>query len=86
MSASVGGCERNFSTYYFITNRKRKNLAPQRAEDLVYVHFNRRCVLKSREPEQFASWLDEDVQLLPVMGELSVLSWAQRAQLRSCSP
>ena len=36
---------------------------PVRAEDLVYVHYNRRCVLKSRELEQFASWLDEDVQL-----------------------
>ena len=48
---------------------KRNNLAPQRAEDLVYVHYNRRCVLKSREPEKFASWLHEDVQLLPVEGE-----------------
>ena len=45
------------------------DLAPQRAEDLVYVHFNRRCVLKCREPEQFVAWLDEDVQLLPVEGE-----------------
>jgi len=66
---AAGGCQRNWSTYDFITNRKRNNLAPQRAEDLVYVHFNRRCVLKSREPEQFASWLDDDVQLLPVEGE-----------------
>ena len=69
MSASAGGCERHWSTYDFITIRKLIILTPQRAEDLVYVHFNRRCVLKSREPEQFASWLDEDVQLLPVEGE-----------------
>lgn len=66
MAASAGGCERNWSLYDFITNRKRNKLDPTRAEDLVYVHYNRRCVMKSREPEQFASWLDEDVQLLPV--------------------
>ena len=66
MVASAGGCERNWSTYDFITNRKRNKLDPARAEDLVYVHYNRRCVLKAREPEQFASWLDEDVQQLPL--------------------
>ena len=64
MSGSAGGCERKWSTYDFIPNRKRNNLAPQRAEDLVYVHHNRRCVLKSREPEKFASCSQEDVQLL----------------------
>ena len=69
MSESAGGCKRNWSMYYFITHRKRKSLAPQRAEDLVYVHYNRRCILKSREPEKFASWLHEDVQLLPAEGE-----------------
>lgn len=65
MAGSAGGCERNWSTYDFITNRKRNKLSPGRAEDLVYVHYNKRCALKSREPEQFASWLDEDVQVLP---------------------
>ena len=69
MVASAGGCERNWSTYDFITNRKRNKLDPRRAADLVYLHYNSRCVLKSREPEQFASWLDEDVQLLPVENE-----------------
>ena len=47
-----------------MTDRKRNKLDPTRAEDLVYVHYNRRCVLRSRQPEQFASWMDEDVQLL----------------------
>jgi hypothetical protein len=63
MAGSAGGCERNWSTYEFITNRKRNKLTPGRAEDLVYVHY-KRCALKSREPEQFASWLDEEVQML----------------------
>lgn len=66
MAGSAGWCERNCSTYDFITNRKRNRLEPQRAKDLVYVHYNRRCVARSKEPEQFASWLDEDTQLLPV--------------------
>lgn len=47
-----------------MTDRKRNKLDPTRAEDLVYVHYNRRRVLRSRQPEQFASWMDEDVQLL----------------------
>jgi hypothetical protein len=51
MAASAGGCERNWSTYDFITNRKRNKLDPRRAEDLVYVHYNKRCALKSRMPE-----------------------------------
>ena len=36
------------------------------AEDPIYVHFNVRNVLRSREPEQFPSWLDDDLQLFPV--------------------
>ena len=42
-----------------------RKLDPTRADDPVYVLYNRRCTLMSREPVQFASWLDEDVQLLP---------------------
>ena len=64
MAASAGGCERNWSTYGFVTDRKRNKLDPTRAEDLVYVHCNGQCVLRSRQPEQFASWMNEDVQLL----------------------
>ncbi len=65
-SSSGRNCERNWSTYDFITNRKRNKLTPARAQDLVYVHYNTRCELKSRKPEEFPTWLDEDVQLLPV--------------------
>ena len=39
----------------FITNRKRNKLGPGRAEDLAYVHYNKGCLLKSRELEQCAS-------------------------------
>ena len=67
--AMLEGTGQRIRTYDFITNRKRNSLAPQRAEDLVYVHYNKRCVLKSREPEKFAAWLHEDVQLLPAEGE-----------------
>ena len=38
-----------------LTNRKRSKLGPGRPEDCVYAHYNVRCALKSREPEQFAS-------------------------------
>ena len=66
MCASAGGCDRNWSTYDFVTNRKRNRLTPARAQDLVYVHHNSRCELKSRQQEEFPTWLDKDVQLLPV--------------------
>jgi hypothetical protein len=65
MAASGDGCERNWYTYEIITNGKRNKLSPGRAEDLIYVHHNTRCALKSREPEQSASWFDEDLRVLP---------------------
>ena len=65
MVASAGGCERNWSTYDFVTNGKRHKLLPERAEDLVYVHFNKRCLSRSRNHEEFAVWQDEDAQILP---------------------
>ena len=34
--------ERNWSTYKFIHSLKRNKMAPARAKDLVYVHFNLR--------------------------------------------
>ena len=66
MCASAGGCERNWSTYAFVTNRERNRLTAARAQDLVYVHHNICYELKSRQPEEFPAWLDEDVQLLLV--------------------
>ena len=42
-------CERNWSTYNFIHSMKRKELTPQRVEDLVYVHNNLR-LMSRRSP------------------------------------
>ncbi|XP_074560367.1 uncharacterized protein LOC141816496 [Curcuma longa] len=42
-------CERNWSTYNFIHSLKRNKITPQRAEDLVYVHYNLR-LLSRRSP------------------------------------
>ncbi|KAG6520646.1 hypothetical protein ZIOFF_017705 [Zingiber officinale] len=40
-------CERNWSTYNFIHSLKRNKITPQRAEDLVYVHYNLRLLSRS---------------------------------------
>ncbi|XP_075499728.1 uncharacterized protein LOC142538252 [Primulina tabacum] len=42
-------CERNWSTYNFIHSLKRNKITPQRAVDLVYVHYNLR-LLSRRSP------------------------------------
>ncbi|WVZ88415.1 hypothetical protein U9M48_034941 [Paspalum notatum var. saurae] len=49
--ASSSCCERNWSTYSFIHSMKRNKLAPERAEDLVFVHNNLR--LLSRKAEDY---------------------------------
>ena len=49
--ASSSCCERNWSTYNFIHSMKRNQLAPERAEDLVFVHNNLR--LMSRRTESY---------------------------------
>jgi len=42
--ASSSCCERYWSAYNFIHSMKRKQLAPERAEDLVFVHNNLRLM------------------------------------------
>ncbi|XP_073137192.1 uncharacterized protein [Henckelia pumila] len=42
-------CERNWSNYSFIHSLKRNKITPQRAEDLMYVHYNLR-LLSRRSP------------------------------------
>ncbi|CAM8948874.1 unnamed protein product [Rhodiola kirilowii] len=44
-------CERNWSTYKFITSLKRNKITPQRDEDLVFVHNNLR--LLSRREDKY---------------------------------
>ncbi|XP_059650225.1 uncharacterized protein LOC132295985 [Cornus florida] len=47
---SFSCCERNWRTYSFIQSLKRNKIAPQRAEDLVFVHSNLR-LLSRRTPQ-----------------------------------
>ncbi|XP_073151853.1 uncharacterized protein [Henckelia pumila] len=47
--SSSSCCERNWNTYSFIHSLKRNKITPQRAEDLVYVHYNLR-LLSRRSP------------------------------------
>ncbi|XP_075515270.1 uncharacterized protein LOC142549918 [Primulina tabacum] len=42
--SSSSCCERNWTTYNFIHSLKRNKITPQRAEDLVYVHYNLRLL------------------------------------------
>ena len=49
--SSSSCCERNWSTCSFIHSLKRNKMAPQRAEDLVFIHSNLR--LLSRKSEHY---------------------------------
>ncbi|XP_050377715.1 uncharacterized protein LOC126794957 [Argentina anserina] len=49
--SSSSCCERNWSTYKFIHSATRNKIAPQRAEDLVFVHTNLR--LLSRKSQSY---------------------------------
>ena len=54
-------CERNWSTYDYIHNRKRNKLSPSRARDLVYVFTNERLLRqmnKADREEAFLPWDD----------------------------
>jgi hAT family C-terminal dimerisation region len=46
--SSASACERNWSTYDYIHNKKRNKLKPSRARDLVYVFTNQRLLDKLR--------------------------------------
>ncbi|XP_059659219.1 uncharacterized protein LOC132306039 [Cornus florida] len=48
--SSSSCCERNWSTYSFIHSLRRNKMAPQRAEDLVFIHSNLR-LLSRRTPQ-----------------------------------
>ena len=51
--ASSSSCERNWSTCNFIHNIQRNKLAPERVEDLVFIHNNLR--LLSRKAEDYST-------------------------------
>jgi len=50
-SSSSSAAERNWSTYHFIHNRKRKRLTEARARDRVYVHSNLKLLQKLQSLE-----------------------------------
>jgi hypothetical protein len=59
--ASACACERNWSTYDFIHNKRRNRLTPGRARDLVYVFTNGRLadkILSGSAEEEFCGWVD----------------------------
>jgi len=59
-------CERNWSTYDFIHNKKRNRLRPDRANDLVEVFSNLRLINKVNNieyEEQMVAWDNEEEEL-----------------------
>ncbi len=59
-------CERNWSTYDFIHNKKRNRLRPDRANDLVEVFSNLRLISKVNNikyEEQMVAWDNEEEEL-----------------------
>ena len=60
---SACSCERNWSAYDYIHNKKRNRLAAARAEKLVFVFSNLRMLRKLAQldyEEQCWSWEDEE--------------------------
>jgi hypothetical protein len=59
--SSACSCERSWSAYDFIHNRRRNRLTAARARDLVYVFTNGRLVDKiSSSEEGFVGWDEEE--------------------------
>ena len=65
-TVSTSSCERNWSSYSFVHDRKRNRLLPKRADDLVFVYTNSRLLATSKlmdEKRRYAENLDlEDPQ------------------------
>lgn len=60
---SACACERNWSTYDYIHNKKRNRLEAARAENLVYIFSNRRLLRRTQGldyEEQCWSWEEEE--------------------------
>lgn len=63
--SSAVACERNWSTYDYIHNKKRNRLAPARARDLVHVFTNQRLLRKmnsGKHEEVFVPWDSDSEQ------------------------
>jgi len=57
--SSACSCERAWSAYDSIHNKRRNRLSPARARDLVYVFTNGRLVEKMSGEETFVGWEEE---------------------------
>jgi hypothetical protein len=61
--SSACSCERNWSTYNYIHNKKRNRLQAGRAEALMYIFSNRRLLTRTQGmdyEEQCWSWEEEE--------------------------
>lgn len=63
-TSTSSACERNWSTYDFIHNKRRNRLSSKRANDLVYVFSNLRLVERMKSAnyvEEFPEWCSANV-------------------------
>jgi hypothetical protein len=59
--SSACSCERNWSPYDFIHNKRRNRLTAERARDLVFVFTNGRLVRRMLYgEEEFVRWVEEE--------------------------
>lgn len=61
---SSSSCERNWSSYSFVHNKRRNRLLPKRANDLVYVYTNSRLLASAKltdEKRWYADNIDEEI-------------------------
>ena len=57
---SASACERNWSEFDFIWNRKRNRLSPTRATKLVYIHANMRLLRRVKEYDYSQDYFEWD--------------------------
>ena len=61
-TVSTSSCERNWSTYFFVHDRKQNRLLPKRADDLVFVYTNSRLLATSKLTDE-KRWYAENLDL-----------------------
>ena len=61
-TVSTSSCERNWSSYSFVHDRKRNRLLPKRANDLVFVYTNSRLLATSKLTDE-KRWYVENLDL-----------------------
>ena len=61
-TVSTSSCERNWSSYSFVHDRKQNRLLPKRADDLVFVYTNSRLLATSKLTDE-KRWYAENLDL-----------------------